>query len=106
MTASMQLNPRLRTLTDAEYVALAGYLAREAGLVFDESRRAALAGIVGDRLAATGAADLGAYLARISAPEGAAERQQSARRRHDPRRPTSSGTRRRWRRCAAGCCPS
>jgi chemotaxis protein methyltransferase CheR len=66
---------RHRELTDAEYAALAGFLAREAGLVFDESRRPALAGIVADRIAATGAADLGAYLARISAPSGADERQ-------------------------------
>lgn len=66
---------RHRELTDAEYAALAGFLAREAGLVFDQSRRPALAGIVADRIAATGAADLGAYLARISAPSGADERQ-------------------------------
>lgn len=66
---------RHRTLSDAEYAALAGFLARQAGLVFDESRRPALAGIVADRVAATGAADIGAYLARISAPAGAEERQ-------------------------------
>ncbi len=46
-----------RSLTDAEYVALAGFLAREAGLVFDDSRRAALSAIVFDRLAATGDLD-------------------------------------------------
>ena len=66
---------RSRTLTDAEYAALAGFLAQQAGLVFDQSRRPALASIVGDRIAATGAADLGAYLARMSAPAGADERQ-------------------------------
>ena len=66
---------RSRTLTDAEYAALAGFLAQQAGLVFDQSRRPALASIVGDRIATTGAADLGAYLARISAPAGADERQ-------------------------------
>lgn len=66
---------RHRELTDAEYAALAGFLAREAGLVFDQSRRPALAGIVADRITATGAADLGAYLARISSPSGADERQ-------------------------------
>ncbi len=66
---------RHRELTDPEYAALAGFLAREAGLVFDQSRRPALAGIVHDRIVATGAADLGAYLARISAPSGADERQ-------------------------------
>ena len=66
---------RSRTFTDAEYAALAGFLAQQAGLVFDQSRRPALAGIVGERIAATGAADLGAYLGRISAPGGADERQ-------------------------------
>ena len=66
---------RHRELTDSEYAALAGFLAHEAGLVFDQSRRPTLAGIVADRIAATGAADLGAYLARISAPAGADERQ-------------------------------
>lgn len=65
-----------RTLTDAEYTAIAGFLARHAGLVFDHSRRPALAGIAADRIAATGAVDLGAYLARISTPDGAGERQQ------------------------------
>ncbi|MDA8435844.1 MAG: protein-glutamate O-methyltransferase CheR [Actinomycetales bacterium] len=66
---------RPHALTDAEYAALAGFLAQQAGLVFDQTRRPALAAIVGERIAATGAADLGAYLARISAPAGADERQ-------------------------------
>ncbi|HSN07278.1 MAG TPA: CheR family methyltransferase, partial [Candidatus Angelobacter sp.] len=66
---------RPSSLTDAEYAALAGFLARQAGLVFDQTRRPALASIVAERLAATGAVDLGAYLARISAPTGAEERQ-------------------------------
>ncbi len=64
-----------RELTESEHLALAEFLARTAGLVFDRSRRPALAGIVVDRIAATGAADLGAYLARISSPSGAEERQ-------------------------------
>jgi chemotaxis protein methyltransferase CheR len=62
-------------LTDAEFAALAGFLARQAGLVFDESRRRVLSGIATERIAASGAADLGAYLARISAPGGELERQ-------------------------------
>jgi chemotaxis protein methyltransferase CheR len=66
---------RPRTLTDAEYAALAGFLARQAGLVFDQSRRPALTSVVVDRIAATGAVDLGAYLARISSPSGGEERQ-------------------------------
>ena len=43
--------------------------------MFDRSRRPAIAAIVSDRISASGAADLGAYLARISAPTGADERQ-------------------------------
>lgn len=62
-------------LTDGEYAALASYLAREAGLVFDHSRRAALSSILAERLTASGAVDVGAYLARISVPGGADERQ-------------------------------
>lgn len=64
-----------RELTESEHLALAEFLARTAGLVFDRSRRPALAGIVADRIAATGAADLGAYLARIASPSGEEERQ-------------------------------
>ena len=64
-----------RELTHSEHLALAEFLSRTAGLVFDRSRRPAIAGIVTDRITATGAADLGAYLARISAPTGADERQ-------------------------------
>ncbi|MCU0261932.1 MAG: protein-glutamate O-methyltransferase CheR, partial [Ilumatobacteraceae bacterium] len=71
----MSLAASPRALTDAEHAALAGFLAREAGLVFDASRRTTLAGIVADRISVTGAADLGAYLARISSPSGADERQ-------------------------------
>jgi chemotaxis protein methyltransferase CheR len=63
------------SLTDAEFAALAGFLARQAGLVFDQSRRASLSTVVAERLAESGAADLGAYLARVSTPDGAEERQ-------------------------------
>ena len=45
---------RPRIFTDAEYAALAGFLAQQAGLVFDQSRRPALNSIVGERIAATG----------------------------------------------------
>ena len=64
-----------RGLTESEHVALSGFLSRHAGLVFEGSRRTALAAIVAERLRESGAADLGAYLARISAPDGAEERQ-------------------------------
>jgi chemotaxis protein methyltransferase CheR len=66
---------RHHELTDAEYAALAGFLSRQAGLVFDQSRRRVLSGIATERIAASGAADLGAYLARVSAPGGETERQ-------------------------------
>ena len=71
----MTVSTPAHDLTDAEHAAIAQYLATTAGLVFDSSRRPVLASIVAERVAATGAADLGAYLARISSPEGADERQ-------------------------------
>ena len=74
MTSAAPAHTRA-ALTDAEYAALAGFLAQQAGLVFDQTRRPALAAIVTDRILETSAADLGAYLARISAPAGADERQ-------------------------------
>jgi chemotaxis protein methyltransferase CheR len=64
-----------RRLCDADYEAVTATLARLAGLVFDESRRAGLSTIVRDRLMATGAADVPSYLARIERPDGANERQ-------------------------------
>ncbi|HET8970998.1 MAG TPA: CheR family methyltransferase [Candidatus Nanopelagicales bacterium] len=75
MTGSAPVVDRSPSLTDGEYLALTGFLAREAGLVFDVSRRAALAGVLTGRIAEYGAADAGAYLARISTPEGQQERQ-------------------------------
>jgi chemotaxis protein methyltransferase CheR len=71
----MTVSTPAHDLTDAEHAAVAQYLASAAGLVFDASRRPVLAAIVGERVAATGAADLGAYLARVSSPDGADERQ-------------------------------
>lgn len=62
-------------LADAEHAALAGFLAQQAGLIFDQSRRRGLSSIITERLAATGAADLGAYLAQVSSPGGEDERQ-------------------------------
>jgi chemotaxis protein methyltransferase CheR len=64
-----------RRLSDADYEAVTTTLARLAGLVFDESRRAGLSTIMRDRLMATGAADVASYLARIERAEGANERQ-------------------------------
>lgn len=69
--------PGLRgpALTDAGFAAVASYLSRTAGLVFDASRRPALAAVVAERLEASGAADVGAYLARVSSHDGDEERQ-------------------------------
>ena len=64
-----------RPLTDPEHVALASYLAREAGLVFDSSRRGALTAVVADRLEASGLTDLRTYLSFVTSAEGAEERQ-------------------------------
>ena len=64
-----------RSLADSEHVALAGYLASEAGLVFDSSRRGALTAVVSSRLEASGLCDLHTYLAFISSADGAEERQ-------------------------------
>ena len=64
-----------RPLTDAEHVVLAAYLAREAGLVFDSSRRGALTAVVADRLEVSGLSDLRTYLTFVTSTEGAEERQ-------------------------------
>jgi chemotaxis protein methyltransferase CheR len=64
-----------RRLSDADYEAVTTTLARLAGLVFDESRRAGLSTIMRDRLMATGATDVPSYLARLERPDGANERQ-------------------------------
>ncbi len=64
-----------RPLNDPEHVALAAYLAREAGLVFDSSRRGALAAVVASRLETSGLSDLRTYLTFVSSVEGAEERQ-------------------------------
>jgi len=60
-------------LTDEEFAQLRSLLARSAGLVFDEARRDSVAYCIAERLRATGAADVPAYLALLVDP---AERQQ------------------------------
>ena len=62
-------------LTDEEFAAVRDYLAAQAGLVFDESRRNGLAAVVADRLAGAGSPDVLSYLAGLAGEEGAAERQ-------------------------------
>ena len=55
-------------LTDGEFGRLRALLAEAAGLVFDDSRREALALSVGERLRACGAAGVAAYLDRLDEP--------------------------------------
>lgn len=62
-------------LADAEFIAVRDYLAAEAGLAFDESRRAALSAVVGDRLMTAGSAGVTEYLASLTGTSGADERQ-------------------------------
>jgi chemotaxis protein methyltransferase CheR len=63
------------TLADADYQRVRALLRSAAGLVFDETRRDSLAYALGQRLLATGAPDVTAYLDLVEAPAGAAERQ-------------------------------
>jgi chemotaxis protein methyltransferase CheR len=62
-------------LSDTEFDALRTLLGKAAGLVFDDSRRDALAFCVGERMRSTGCDTAAAYLTLISAPSGEAERQ-------------------------------
>jgi chemotaxis protein methyltransferase CheR len=61
-------------LSDAEFAAVRDYLARTAGLVFDENRRAGLAVVVADRLLASGASGVAGYLAGLAGEKGDVER--------------------------------
>lgn len=65
----------MNPLTDDEFAEVRDYLAAEAGLAFDESRRAALTAVVAERLAVIGAADVKDYLAALRGDGGPAERQ-------------------------------
>lgn len=68
------MSSRDLALTDGEFADLRGLLLDAAGLVFDATRRESLACSLAARLRATGAPDVGAYLALVRAP-GSAERQ-------------------------------
>lgn len=63
------------TLSDEDFALVRDYLAEAAGLVFDHSRRPGLAGVLGERLASTRAADVPAYVALLRGPDGGQERQ-------------------------------
>ena len=62
-------------LTDLEFATVARLLHETAGLSFDGSRRDSLAYGVGERMRASGCADVPAYLDLVSGPAGAVERQ-------------------------------
>lgn len=64
-----------RTLAQPDFELLRDYLRATAGLEFDEGRRAGLATIMQDRLAATGQPDVTSYLAGLSRLDGGPERQ-------------------------------
>jgi chemotaxis protein methyltransferase CheR len=62
-------------LSDEEFAEVRKHLADEAGLAFDESRRAGLAAILADRVRTIGAPDVAAYLAYVREEAAGAERQ-------------------------------
>ncbi len=65
----------MTTLSDADFEAVRSYLVSEAGLIFDESRRAGLASILSDRMHSIGETEVPAYLNALRGTSGAAERQ-------------------------------
>ena len=64
-----------RSLTDAEFRAIADLLHRTAGLAFDDSRRESLAYSVNERMRASGCPSVADYLRMLADPDAAAERQ-------------------------------
>jgi chemotaxis protein methyltransferase CheR len=62
-------------LSDPEFAAVAGLLHDTAGLSFDASRRDSLGFSIAERMLATKVADVPAYLAMLSGPDGGKERQ-------------------------------
>lgn len=65
----------MSSLSDADFAAVRAYLVDAAGLTFDESRRAGLTATLVERLRASGAKDITAYLAALRGPDGKVERQ-------------------------------
>jgi chemotaxis protein methyltransferase CheR len=61
-------------LSDNDFAAVRDYLAKTAGLVFDENRRAGLAVVVADRLHASGARGVASYLTGLQGTAGEVER--------------------------------
>ena len=66
----------MSALSDADFEAVRSYLVAEAGLIFDESRRAGLASILADRMHSIGETEVPAFLRTLRGRSGAAERQQ------------------------------
>ena len=64
-----------RPLAPADFELLREYLRRTAGLEFDEGRRAGLAGIIDERLTASGQPDVSRYVERLAHPDSGVERQ-------------------------------
>ena len=62
-------------LSEQDFNRIRELLDRTAGLVFDESRRDSLSYSMGERLTATGCADVDAYLALLRSPQGGDEMQ-------------------------------
>ena len=96
----------VKTLRDEDFEAVRSYLLATAGLVFDQSRRAGMSGVVADRLRVTGAPDVTTYLAMLDGEAGDGRAAATARRCHRagdavlPERPADGGAAR------DGCCPS
>lgn len=65
----------MSVLSDHEYLLTSQALNRMAGLVFDESRRAAVSAIVSERIAEVGSTSVTAYLDLVQSVAGAPERQ-------------------------------
>src|SRR4051794_30074592 len=63
------------TLSDDQFHELRRLLGATAGLVFDDSRRDALAFCIGERLRATGCDSVMSYLQMLAHPDGEQERQ-------------------------------
>jgi chemotaxis protein methyltransferase CheR len=61
-------------LSDQDFAAVRDYLARTAGLLFDQNRRASLATVMAERLRASGARGVTDYLAALGSVEGDVER--------------------------------
>jgi len=65
----------MSTLSDEDFAAVRTYLLDEAGLVFDETRRAGLAATLADRMRTSGETEVAAYLTALRGKDGQPERQ-------------------------------